>query len=455
MKRTLNLILLLLLIISNRAHAGGFIRDAEIEKLLYDYAKPIFLAAGLKPENIGIGLIDDRSINAFVTGGQNIYFHTGLLLESETPNMVIGVIAHETGHITGGHLARMNEALEESMKPAILATILGIGAIAAGQGDAGMAILSGGSQIAERNFLAYNRAQEASADQAAVELLSATKQSPEGIRDLMDHLSDQEILSEVSQDPYVRSHPISRDRVNFYQNWLDNSPYADAKDDPDLVARHQLAQAKIYGFLDHPGNTKRRYANRNDTPALYALAIAFHKENRLEDAIAFTNELISRQEMNPYFHELRGQIYYEAGQPENALPAYRASLTLEPDEPLLMVGLATALIATEKKNNLQEAINILKTALQLDPENTTAFFQLSLAYGYMGDQGNAELATAERYFLYGNKPLAAKHAARASKILTKGSPPWLRARDIIAATGRAGYKQEERSKERPKERTRR
>ncbi|MGC6472247.1 MAG: M48 family metalloprotease [Parvibaculales bacterium] len=448
MKRLFILLIPFLLVLSNRADAGGFIRDAEIEKLIRDYSRPIFLAAGLKPDNIGIGLIDDRRINAFVTGGQNIYFHTGLLLEAETPNMVIGVIAHETGHITGGHLARMSEALEESMKPAILATILGIGAIAAGQGDAGMAILSGGSQIAERNFLAYSRAQEAAADQVAVELLSSTGQSPEGIRDLMDHLADQEILSEVSQDPYVRSHPISRDRVNFYQNWLETSPYADAQDDPELVARHKLAQAKIYGFLDHPGNTKRRFANRSDTPALYALAIAYHKENRLEDSIALTNELINRQGKNPYFHELRGQIYHEAGKPTLALPSYRTSLTLEPDEPLLMVGLATALIATEQKNNIEEAIQTLKAALQLDAQNTTAYYQLSLAYGYVGDQGNAELATAERYFLYGNKPLAAKHAARASKVLIKGSPSWFRARDIIAATGGAGYKQDERPKER-------
>ncbi|MGC6511655.1 MAG: M48 family metalloprotease [Parvibaculales bacterium] len=448
MRPLLSLIVVFLLLAGNRAQAGGFIRDAEIEKLLLDYARPIFLAAGLKPDNIGIGLIDDRSINAFVTGGQNIYFHTGLILEAETPNMVIGVIAHETGHITGGHLARMNEALEESMKPAILATILGIGAIAAGQGDAGLAILSGGSQIAERNFLAYSRAQEAAADQVAVELLDSTQQSPEGIRDLMDHLADQEILSEVSQDPYVRSHPISRDRVNFYQNWLDNSPYAGTEDDPELVARHKLAQAKIYGFLDHPGNTKRRYANRTDTPALYALAIAFHKENRLDDAIALISELINRQEKNPYFHELRGQIFHEAGKPDRALPAYRTSLELEPEEPLLMVGLATALIATENRDNVQEAIQTLKVALHHDPENTTAFYQLALAYGYVGDQGNAELATAERYFLYGNKPLAAKHAARATKVLTKGSPAWIRARDIIAAAGGAGYKQNDRPKER-------
>ncbi len=440
MRRIASFFVLTILLNSAPSFAQGFIRDAEIEKLLHDYARPILLAAGLKPSNVGIGLIDDRAINAFVAGGQNMYFNTGLLLESATPNMVIGVIAHETGHITGGHLARTQEAKKDSLKPAILATILGIGAIAAGQGDAGIAILSGGTQIAERSFLRYNRTQEASADQVAVQLLKATKQSPEGIRDLMDDLSGQEILSESSKDPYIRSHPISRDRVNFYQNWLDKSPYKNVTDDPELLKRHRLAQAKIYGFLDHPSNTKRRYAKQNDTPALYAMAIAYHKENRLKDALALIDELIRRQNKNPYFHELHGQVLYEAGRPLRALEPYRKSLELEPDEPLLMIGLATALIATEEKKQVSDAIKFLKQAIKVDPENTTAYFQISLGYGLTGEQGQAELATAERYFLYGNAKKATLHARRATKILKKGTPSWLRSHDIIAAFKNNDYK---------------
>ncbi len=419
--------------LTTQVMAGGYIRDAEIEKLLRDYTNPILLAAGLSPNKVKIGLIDDRRINAFVAGGQNIYVHTGLILEADSPNMVIGVMAHETGHITGGHLARMREAMENASRPAILATILGIGAIAAGQADAGMAILSGGTQIAQRSFLTYSRAQESAADQVAIDLLARTQQSPKGIRDLMDHLADQEILSEVNQDPYIRSHPISRDRANFYQNAMDNSPYGGVQDDPELVQRHKLAQAKIYGFLDHPRNTFRRYGDQTNTPALYAKAIAYHKQSKLSQAIELIDKLIARQADNPYFHELKGQVLFEGGKPMAAIAPYRQSLALAPDEALLQIGLATALVATEQSDHVAKAIQILNQAIKYDPQNTTAYYQLSLAYGLSNEPGFAELATAERFYLYGASAKASIHAKRAEKLLKKGSPSWLRAKDILNA----------------------
>lgn len=419
--------------LTTQVMAGGYIRDAEIENLLRDYTNPILLAAGLSPNKVKIGLIDDRRINAFVAGGQNIYVHTGLILEADSPNMVIGVMAHETGHITGGHLARMREAMENASRPAILATILGIGAIAAGQADAGMAILSGGTQIAQRSFLTYSRAQESAADQVAIDLLARTQQSPKGIRDLMDHLADQEILSEVNQDPYIRSHPISRDRANFYQNAMDNSPYGGVQDDPELVKRHKLAQAKIYGFLDHPRNTFRRYGDQTNTPALYAKAIAYHKQSKLSQAIELIDKLIARQADNPYFHELKGQILFEGGKPMAAIAPYRQSLALAPDEALLQIGLATALVATEQSDHVAEAIQILNQAIKYDPQNTTAYYQLSLAYGLSNEPGFAELATAEQFYLYGASAKASIHAKRAEKLLKKGSPSWLRAKDILNA----------------------
>ena len=204
MKKHITIFIFLALFITQQAKAQ-FIRDAEIENLLEDYSNPIFLAAGLKPDEVHIGIINNKSLNAFVAGGKNMYFHTGLILEAETPNVVIGVIAHETGHIVGGHLARTSDALASARKPMLLATILGVGALAAGQADAGMALITGGQQIAKGSYLSFSRAQEASADQIALRLLEKTQQSARGIRDMMDELADQEALSGVHQDPYVLS----------------------------------------------------------------------------------------------------------------------------------------------------------------------------------------------------------------------------------------------------------
>lgn len=429
---TTRLMICFMLLVPLPAQAGGLIRDAEIEKLLRDYSRPIFIAAGLKPQNIGIGIIDDRSLNAFVAGGQNIFFHTGLILEAETPNMVIGVIAHETGHITGGHLARMPEAFRNARTPLVLSALLGIGAIAAGQADAGLAIITGGQQIAQGNLLSFSRAQEAAADQVALRLLNETKQSPIGILNFMDKLADQEILSEVSQDPYIRSHPLSRDRVSAYKAAMQKSDYQYVKDSDALMKRHKLVQAKIYGFLDHPSTTLRRYTRNNDLPARYAKTIAYHKKGMIEDALKHGLTLIQEKPENPYFHELLGQILYESGSARSAIPHYETSLTYAPEEPLILIALATARLGLETKQDAAKAIKLLKKSLRLDAENPSAFYQLAIAQSQLGNIAEAELATAERFYLYGNKEKARTHAERALKIFSKGTPSWFRAKDIAS-----------------------
>lgn len=431
MKKHKTIFIFLALFITQQAKAQ-FIRDAEIENLLEDYSNPIFLAAGLKPDEVHIGIINNKSLNAFVAGGKNMYFHTGLILEAETPNVVIGVIAHETGHIVGGHLARTSDALASARKPMLLATILGVGALAAGQADAGMALITGGQQIAKGSYLSFSRAQEASADQIALRLLEKTEQSAHGIRDMMDELADQEALSGVHQDPYVRSHPLSRNRVNFIEEGMKSSNFSDRTDSPELQFRHDMAKAKIYGFLDHPGATLRRYARQETLPAKYARAIAFYKNGETQKAVQLVDKLIKLQPDNPYFFELKGQILYEAGHLDKSIAPYRKSVAIAPKEPLLQIGLATSLISLETKASAKEALEILKKALRMEKDNMTAYYQMATAYALLGDTGRAELATAERYYILGRLEIASMHAYRATKHLPKNSPEWLKAQDIMA-----------------------
>ncbi len=88
-----------------------FIRDAEIEEFLRDVTIPIAKAADLNYNNIKIFIIKDSNINAFVSGGQNIFINTGLITKFKKPGAIIGVIAHEIGHIKAGHLARHEEVV--------------------------------------------------------------------------------------------------------------------------------------------------------------------------------------------------------------------------------------------------------------------------------------------------------------------------------------------------------
>jgi predicted Zn-dependent protease len=439
--RSLKQIITLVLVITmmaSPARAFGLIRDAEIEKLVADYARPLLIAAGLEPDRVGIALVNDKSLNAFVANGQNMYIFTGLILEAEQPNMVIGVIAHEIGHITGGHLARGGEARARAQGPALIATILGLGSILAGAGDIGMALIAGGQQFAIRSYLTYSRGQEAAADNTALQLLEATGQSPQGIIGMMDYLANQEILSEAYQDPYARSHPMSRDRVNAYIQGARDSDYFEAQDAPELQARHDMAKAKIYGFLDRPSTTLRRYKNDTSTPARYARAIALYRQGRRDPAIQLVDELLLEMPDNAFLYELKGQIYYETGAAAKGIAPYEKSVALLPDEPLLRIGLATCQLGVgaaggEANRAINEAaIANLRRALREDPSNSTAFFQLSKGFGQLGETAMAQWALAEYYAGLGS-PEAAMHAQRALKGLPKGSVEYVRAVDILSS----------------------
>ena len=426
-----------LMFVSLPAHAINLVRDAEIERLLRDYSTPLLRAAGLEPDRIGISVVNDRNLNAFVTNGQNMYIHTGLILEAEEPNMVIGVIAHEIGHITGGHLARGAEAIAKSQGPALIGTILGLGSILAGAGDVGIALITGSQQLAIRNFLTYSRGQEAAADNTALQLLEATGQSPEGIIGMMNELASQEILSEVYQDPYARSHPMSRDRVNAYQEGAKDSPFLRATDPQELVFRHQMAQGKIYGFLDQPTVTLRRMRNDNSAPARYARSIAMFRQGRRGEAIALIDELIADMPDNPWLYELKGQVYYETGMAAEGIAPYEKSVQLQPNEPLLLIGLATCQLGvgqaglTSDVDINRQAVANLRQALRLDPSNATAYFQMAKGYGQLGETALAQWALAEYYAALQN-PEAKTHAKRALKGLPKGSVEYIRTVDILS-----------------------
>ncbi len=443
------LLLSLLFMPTHAAYAvGGIIRDAEIESLLRDYANPLLKAAGLKPDNVKIGIINNRAINAFVTGGQNMYYNTGLILEAEHPNMVIGVIAHEIGHISGGHLSRNDEAMRSARAPMLIGTILGLGSILAGAGNVGIALLAGGQHIGITNYLSYSRGQEAAADQTAISLLEATQQSPQGIADLMGKLAEQEILNEVRQDPYVRSHPLSRNRVNAYMAGAKRSPYFDKKDSPEMQFRHDMAKAKIRGFLDHPRNTLRYYKDDNDSlTARYARAIAYHKLAEIDKSIALIDGLIAQAPDNPWFYELKGQVYYEAGFAGKAIAPYKQSIALRPDQPLLLIGLASAQIALVQDEKIEQgsenayallsnAIRILRVSTRLADADASAFLQLSKAYALLQDIGRADWALAEYYAAQANGQ-AIGYAKRALRKLPVDSAEYLRAQDIANSSQRA------------------
>lgn len=416
------------------------IRDAEIENMLREWSDPIFQAAGLTPSSVKIILVNDPSINAFVALGQNMFIHTGLINEADLPNEVIGVIAHETGHIAGGHLARLSGAAAKSTTPLIVSLLLGAAAIAAGAPDVGAAVLSGGMHIAQRQILAYNRTQEAAADQAAMSYLERTGQSASGLLTFFDRFRDSNVMIGHSIDPYAQTHPMPQDRIASLERRVAESRFKDRKDTPDEIHRLKMAQAKLHGFLDDTGAVYRRYPETDQSlPAHYARSVALYREAKVEDALKEMEPLFAAEPENPYLYELKSQILFESGRVKEAILPARKALELAPDEPLLRIALGQALLASDEAGADRavalEAKKNLEMAIREDPNNPLAWRQLAQAYARLGDEAMADLATAERYFAIGKVGDAKGFALRARRKLAEGSEAWRRANDILVTGG--------------------
>jgi predicted Zn-dependent protease len=433
----------------------AILRDTETEQLLRDYTKPILRVAGLEKQNIQVTIINEPVFNAFVADGRRIFVNSGALMQAETPNQIIGVLAHETGHLAGGHLARLREQLATAQTQMIIAMLLGVGALAAGTvrggassgsaglADAGAAALSGPQNMIMRSLLSYQRQQEESADRAGVKFLTATGQSAKGMYDTFKRFTNDSLFSARGADPYYMSHPMPAERVAALEEIARTSPYWDKKDDPALQLRHDMMRAKISGFLERPDTVYRRYPLSNTSlPARYAHAISTYLHGDLNNALTQIDSLIQTQPNNPYFYELRGQALIDGGRPTEAIPALRKAVALSNNAPLIEILLGQALVASDNKTYTEESINILRNAMARETEQPIGYTQLAMAFARKGDLAEADLASAQAAFLRGDNKTAKDLASRAKTRFAVGTPGWVKADDIVSAKLPAGQKKD-------------
>ncbi len=419
---------------SAAAKGINFIRDAEIENTLRVFATPLFLAAGLDPDSIRIHIVNDNSLNAFVAAGQQLFVHSGLLMQTKSAGEVIGVIAHETGHIAGGHLVKAASVRKGVSAATALGYILGGAAVIAGRPDVGTALVVGGATAGFRSYLKFSRAQEASADRAATRFLDRTQQSSQGLLEFMELMSNQELLNSSHQDPYMRTHPITQERISYLRNHIENTR-ANIKAEPkNFAMMHDRMKVKLQAFMQSPARTLRRYPESDQSmPAVYARSIAYHRKPDLPRALELVERLIDALPNDPYFWELKGQILFESGKVNEARPFMERAVELLPRSALLRIGLARAQIETNTPAMTEAAIGNLDLVLTSNPDYPFAWRQLAIAYGRQKKMGESSRALAEEALLYGRNDAAVAIAERAKKLLKRGSPPWLRAEDIIVA----------------------
>lgn len=417
------------------AQAQSLIRDTEIEHTLREWTDPILETAGLNPEDVGLYIINDPSLNAFVANGQRIHLHTGLLIAAETPEQVMGVIGHETCHIACGHTVSRARAADVSSRPGLLAIGLGVLAIAAGAGDAGAALIASSQQFAALNFFRHTRAEEAAADAAAVLYLSENNISPAGLVEFFENYRAQEVLSEARRYPYFRAHPLASDRIRTTRQLAEDTGLMDLETDPVMQYQFDMMQAKLIGFLQSPAHVYRRYpAEDTSPPARYARAIAAMQAADIATALREIDALIELEPENPYFHELKGQILFESGRVADSVAPHQRANELMPGQALLLINLGRSLIARGEEGDLEAGEEALRDALIAEPGNAFAWQQLAIALERQGRTSEAQLATAESAYNIGDIARAHAFASRAMPDLERATPLWRRASDIVAIT---------------------
>lgn len=433
--------LLFILLLSQNSFANvSLIRDAETEKFLRDLTNPIFKAADLNAENIKIYIVNDDGINAFVSGGQNVFINTGLIRKFKTPDALIGVIAHESGHIAAGHLARSSEGEKEAQGAMFLSYLLGVGAAVAGSPDAGMALIAGGSQTAQRIFMKFTRTQEEAADQHAVAYLDKMRYPADGLVNLLEFFESELVGYKDQLDEYLMSHPISRKRIDLIKTRTAGKNFSDKRINQKLQPRMDRVLAKLEGFIENPDNLLQKYKNQNDDVANYIKSIAFFRKGKADEALKLLDEIIAENPRDGFLFELRGEILFGSGRVEDSIISYNQAIKLlsKEDSTLAKISFSSSILALKKNDEtlIKLAIKRLEEAKEIENENPFLFRQLASAYSKIGDEGRSLLALAELNLLTGEKEKCRKFAKDAKEKLAKSEKmELLRADDLIELAG--------------------
>jgi predicted Zn-dependent protease len=418
-------------------NAINFLRDAEMEHYLRAWMTPIWKVAGLDPDAVHVYVINDPTLNSFVAGGQNIFLNSGTIMRSTSANQLIGIMAHETGHIAGGHLARKTQMMKNAMIESVIGMVLGGAATVMGHGNSGGAGVLAGQEVGERAFLQNSVTIEASADQAALRYLDRTHESARGLLDFFQILEQEELMSAQHQDPYLIDHPLTQERIDYVRQHVAQSPYSDAKDPPEWVNQFNLMKAKLGAFLGAPSQVLASIpASDNSEGARYARAIAYYRIPDLAHALPTIDSLINDFPKDPYYQELKGQMLFENGRVAEAVAPYTRAVQIAPNEPLLNIELAQVQLEAGDAKYLPAAKEELNNAISGESDNPDAWRELAIVYGRGGDIGMAALSLAEQFMATGDYRQAIGQAQRAQQLLPPGAQRQ-RAQDLLADAKRA------------------
>ncbi len=416
------------------------INDAEINNYINDLSKPLLISSGLSHEFVEVNIIFNDRINAFVANGQRIFIHSGLITNSDEPEEIIGVIAHEIGHIVSGHLTRTREVISSASTAGILAALFGVisvgiyhNSVEQVEGDlTAAAIFSSANSLSINSILKYSRTQELNADMYAINLLEENKISGRGLLKILYKLSKNDEINS-DQIHYLSTHPLNSERISIARNKIKESKYYISQSNERSLKDLNNIKAKINGYTK-PNEYLEKFRNDKTIPGKIAKATSLHKLGKNRESIKIFQTLINDNPKNPYFYESLGKAFLSDRKIKKSINAYKKAIVISDNNPLILLGYSQALISANNKESDYEAIKVLEIVTKKIEKNFSAWRLLEIAYGRSGKFGKSFLAGAEKSLISGKKNSANKKANEALKLLKVNSPDFFRAKDIILIT---------------------
>ncbi len=396
-------------IISEIQRRGMMHDDVELVDYLNRFAGALTGTTAASGFSFEFFLVRDETLNAFALPGGFIGVHTGLIAAAQSESELASVLAHEIGHVTQRHIARMLARERQSSVMMIAAMVLA--ALAAGsnpQAAGGLASL--GSTMAQQQMLGFSRDAEREADRVGLETLRQAGFDANGMVSFLSRLQHSGRLYESRAPDYLRTHPVTSERIADVQSRVGETRYRQRADSIEFrLARAKLralADTSVDGLQIAASQFRRQLQERTIDEVAGWFGMATIASAR-RDAPAARQALAELRRLLPAGHvfleRLGAQVELDAGDPGAALAQVDAALARYPSSRALIQLRARALFA---RRDYAAAVPFLEESLALYRTDAQLWALLSEAQGALDRPALAHRAAAERFVLLGALPAA-------------------------------------------------
>lgn len=345
--------------------------------------------------------LDDYNVNAFAMPGGFIGVNKGLLLTVQSESELAAVLSHEIAHVTQHHLARMLAGQRGDTLTSIAAMAVAILA-ARSNPDASQAVLLGSQAQSIQRQLNFTRAHEQEADRIGLDILQKSGFNSHAMPEFLNRLQTATRLLEGNMPGYLRTHPITSDRIADIENRVQQRPFRLVPDSLDF----QLVRAKLIAAQKNTADAIAYFSDAlgaqkygNPVAQRYGLVVALLRKNETERADSELAILRKQVKNNAMIETLAGRVKRNSGDKTDALAFYRTAVRNFPQHRALLYDYADLLL---QSGQAETAVKLLAGQIARHPGDVRLYDLQARGYAQSGKRLEQHQAQAYSYVWQGN-----------------------------------------------------